>query len=150
MSAVIACRLPWHLRLWGRQGSYSGRSVWDTRCAIESSGHHLQVPGAHHHPRAQSSLTLCDPTDSSLPGSMGSPMQGYWRGLPFLSPGDLPNPGIEPTSLVSPALAEGFFTQWATWEALGWHIWPPLGQGHVLVSKEAHIRGTVVDLSFYF
>ena len=31
----------------------------------------------------------------------------YWRGLPFPSPGDLPNPGIEPTSLASFALAGG-------------------------------------------
>ena len=38
--------------------------------------------------------------------------------LPFPSPGDLPNPGIEPMSLVSPALAGGFFTSWATREAL--------------------------------
>ena len=30
--------------------------------------------------------------------------QGYWSGLPFLTPGDLPDPGIEPVSLVSPAL----------------------------------------------
>ena len=41
------------------------------------------------------------------PLSMGSPRQEYWSGLPFPSPGDLPNPGIEP---VSPALAGGFFT----------------------------------------
>jgi len=34
-------------------------------------------------------------------------MQEYWSGLPFPSPGDLPNPGIEPASL---ALAGGFFT----------------------------------------
>ena len=33
-----------------------------------------------------------------------------WSGLPFPPPGDLSNPGIEPTSLVSPALAGGFFT----------------------------------------
>ena len=33
--------------------------------------------------------------------------QEYWSGLPFPSPGDLPDPGIEPTSL---ALAGGFFT----------------------------------------
>ena len=33
--------------------------------------------------------------------SMGFSRQGYWSGLPFLSPGDLPNPGIEP---LSPAL----------------------------------------------
>ena len=38
---------------------------------------------------------------------MGFPRQEYWNGLPLLSPGDLPNPGIKP---VSPALAGGFFT----------------------------------------
>ena len=36
--------------------------------------------------------------------------QEYWSGLPFPSPGDLPNAGIKPTSLVSPALVGGFFT----------------------------------------
>jgi len=34
----------------------------------------------------------------------------YWSGLPFPPPGDLPNPGIELTSSVAPALAGGFFT----------------------------------------
>ena len=38
------------------------------------------------------------------PLSMGFSRQEYWSGLPFPSPGDLPNPGIEPTSPVSPAL----------------------------------------------
>ena len=36
--------------------------------------------------------------------------QEYWSGLPFPTPGDLPNPGIEPTSLASPELAGKFFT----------------------------------------
>ena len=36
--------------------------------------------------------------------------QEYWNGLPFPSPEDLPDPGIEPGSLVPPALAGGFFT----------------------------------------
>ena len=36
--------------------------------------------------------------------------QEYWIGLPFPSPGDLPDPGIKPASPVSPALAGGFFT----------------------------------------
>jgi len=36
--------------------------------------------------------------------------QEYWRGLPFPTPGDLLNPGIEPMSLTSPVLAGGFFT----------------------------------------
>ena len=49
--------------------------------------------------------------------SMGFPRQEYWSGLPFLSPGDLPNPGVEPASLMSPALAGRFFTTGATWEA---------------------------------
>ena len=38
------------------------------------------------------------------------PRQEYWSGLPFSPPGDLPDPGIEPVSLMSPALAGGFFT----------------------------------------
>ena len=36
--------------------------------------------------------------------------QEYWSGLPFPSPGDLPNVGIEPLPLISPVLAGGFFT----------------------------------------
>ena len=44
------------------------------------------------------------------PLSMGFPRQEYWSGLPFLSPRDLSDPGIEPMSPVSPALAGGFFT----------------------------------------
>ena len=38
---------------------------------------------------------------------VGFPRQEYWSGLPFSSPGDLPNSGIEP---LSPALAVGYFT----------------------------------------
>ena len=45
--------------------------------------------------------------------------QEYWSGLPFSSPGHLPDPGIKPKSLVSPALADGFFYHCTTWEALG-------------------------------
>ena len=51
------------------------------------------------------------------PLSMGFPRQEYWREMPFPTPGDLPNPGIEPVSLASPALAGGFFTTGATWKA---------------------------------
>ena len=49
---------------------------------------------------AQSCPTLCNPVDCSLPGSSvhGFSRQEYWSGLPFPSPGDLPNPGIEPRS----------------------------------------------------
>ena len=44
------------------------------------------------------------------PLSMGFSRQEYCSGLPLPSPGDLPDPGIEPVSLVSPALAGRFFT----------------------------------------
>ena len=42
--------------------------------------------------------------------SMEFPRQKYWSWLPFPSPGDLPDPGIESASLVSHALAGEFFT----------------------------------------
>ena len=53
--------------------------------------------------------TVCDPMDCSPPDSSvyGIFQQEYWSGLPFPSSGDLPDPGMEPTS---PALAGGFFT----------------------------------------
>ena len=44
------------------------------------------------------------------PLSMGFPRQEYWNGLPFPSPEDLPDPGIQPLSLASPVLAGKFFT----------------------------------------
>ena len=43
--------------------------------------------------------------------------QEYGSGLPFPPPGDLPDPGMEPGSPVSPALAGGFFTTSTTWKA---------------------------------
>ena len=53
------------------------------------------------------------------PLPMESSRQEYWNGiLESLSPGDLPLPGIESTSLASSPLAGGLFTSWATGEAL--------------------------------
>ena len=49
------------------------------------------------------------------PLSMGFSRQEYRSGLPFPSPGNLPNPRIEPKSLRSPALAGRFFTSSPTW-----------------------------------
>ena len=48
--------------------------------------------------------------------SMGFSRQVYWGGLPCPPPGDLPDPGTEPVSLMSPVLAGGFFTTSAIWE----------------------------------
>ena len=53
------------------------------------------------------------------PLSMGILQQAYWSGLPFPSPGDLPDPGMEPASPTPPALAGVFFTTNATWEDKG-------------------------------
>ena len=63
--------------------------------------------------------TLCDLVDCSPPGSSvqgGFSRQEYWSGLPSPPPGDLPDPGIQPKPLRSPALADGFFTTSPTWE----------------------------------
>ena len=63
-------------------------------------------------------LTCSVVSDSANPGTVAcqAPLskefsrQEYWSGLPFPTPGDLPDPGIAPVSFVSPALAGGFFT----------------------------------------
>ena len=43
--------------------------------------------------------------------------QEYWSGFPFISPEDLPDPKIELASLMSPVMAESFFTTSVSWEA---------------------------------
>ena len=53
------------------------------------------------------------------PLSMGFSRQENWSGLSCPPPGDLPDPGIEPASPESPALAGRFFTARATWEDQG-------------------------------
>ena len=57
--------------------------------------------------------------DGSPPGSSlhGVSRQDYWSGLPCSPPGDLPQPGMEPASLMSPGLAGGFFTTSTTSES---------------------------------
>ena len=72
----------------------------------------------------QSCLTLCDFVDCSPPGSSvhGIPQARKLKWVAISSSrgsssGDLPDPGIKPVSLMSPALAGGFFTTSATWEA---------------------------------
>ena len=67
----------------------------------------------------QSCPTLCNSMDCSLTASlsMGLSGQGYWTGLSFPPPRDLPDPEIEPTSLMSPALAHRSFTNSTIWEA---------------------------------
>ena len=63
--------------------------------------------------------TLCDPMDHSLAGSsVHEILQArILEWLPCRSPGDLPNSGIEPSSLISPTLASRPITTSATWKA---------------------------------
>ena len=67
----------------------------------------------------QSSLTatLSDSVAHQPPLSMEFSRQKYWSGLPFLSAGDLPDPGVETVSLAAPVLAGRFFTPSTSWEA---------------------------------
>ena len=65
----------------------------------------------------------------------GFSRQECWSGLSCPSPGDLPDPGIEPTSLTSPALAVGFFTVSTIREA------PGLGQSITNLKQSVRVRG---------
>ena len=56
------------------------------------------------------------------PLSIGFSRQEYWSELPCPPPGNLPDPGIKPESLVSPALAGGCLTTSDTWEASNYSI----------------------------
>ena len=76
------------------------------------------------------------------PLSMGFSRQEYWRGLPCPPPGDLPNPGIELESPVSPALAGEFFTA----EPLG----NPKVCTHPLVAKLSLYWGLLPCSMFFF
>ena len=67
---------------------------------------------------------------NQVPLSLGFPE--YWSGLPFPSPGDLPNPGIEP---MSPTLAGGFFWQWLSY------------QGSPIINDRNHQRRCAQSLS---
>ena len=57
---------------------------------------------------------------------MGFSKLEYWSGLPCPPLGDLPDPEIEPTSLMSPALAGGFFTTSPIREACVYYLQEPL------------------------
>ena len=94
-----------------------------------------EEPGGYH-PRGSQSLTqlstgthTCTRAHSVMsdfatvwtvayqaPLSMGFSRQEYWSGLSLPSPGDLPDPGIEPTSVTYPALAGRFFITSAAWK----------------------------------
>ena len=73
--------------------------------------------------QVQGSVSVCSVMSESLRPHrqvlllMEFSRQEYWSELPFPTSGDLPNPEMEAVSLVSPALADGYFTTGTTWEA---------------------------------
>ena len=78
---------------------------------------------------------FCDPMDCSPPGffSIRFSRQEYWSGLLCPPPGDLPDPGIEPASLMSPTLAHQFFLTCTTWEARGALLELKESEGRILL-----------------
>ena len=86
-----------------------------TRCSAR-----VWIATCMHAKLLRSCPTLCNPRDYSrqAPLPMGFSRQQYWSGLPCPPPVGLSDPGIEPESLMSPALAGGFFITSPTWQAL--------------------------------
>ena len=92
---------------------------------------------------------------SSVHGYMEFSRQEYWRGLPFPTPGDLPEPGIKTASLASPALTGRFVTTMPPgkpkltvlqfggfWERINWI----LSQEYCLILRESALP--CVDKAF--
>ena len=73
----------------------------------------------------------------------GFSRQEYWSGLPYPPPGDLPDPGIQPASLMYPALAGRIFTASATWEVPGLEGWRK-GRVHKYGQNSQDILGTIL------
>ena len=102
--------------------------IWDGRVMGAAGRECLRFlrPGIYHACVCAKSLSrvwfLATPWAIALqaPLSMEFSREEYLSGLPFLSPGELPNQGVEPASLKSPELASGFFTTSATWYSAKW------------------------------
>ena len=96
----------------------------------------------------QSCPTLRDPLTVAhqVPLSMGFFRQEYWSGLPFPSPGDLPNPGIKPESTVSPALQMDSFLliHWGSrHKDCGGPLIHPVRQSHTTLSLKGQIKNLI-------
>ena len=120
LSSVIRQRNP--LRVPGSQPARSHKLC--TRLPKSAFSGLKQSPWMYlHHmlccAQSLSHVQLCGPMDSThqSPLSKGFSRKQYWSGLPFPTPGNIPNPGIEPTCEFS-TLAGRFFITTATWEAL--------------------------------
>ena len=82
---------------------------------------------------------------NQAPLSMGFFRQEYWSRLPFPPPGDLPNLGIKPVSLVSPALAGGFFSTVPP----GKPLMVPLSPNSSVSNADCPKREEISEILFY-
>ena len=73
---------------------------------------------------------------------MGFSRQEYWSELPRSSPGDLLNPGIKPSSLMCPAMADGFFNNSAIWEA-------PRCTKSAYIVESLSSKGTILRFEYF-
>ena len=73
------------------------------------------------------------------PLSIGFSRQEYWSGLPFPPPEDLPDPGSEPVSHLSPALASEFFTTSSNWGILLSLFKKPIGYLSPFTDEETEV-----------
>ena len=98
--------------------------------------HYLHKGACMHARSLQSCLTLCDPMDCNPPGSslLGIPQARILEQVTISSSRDLANPGIELASLMSPALAAGFFITSTTW------LEPIYIKVVVMVQSLSHLR----------
>ena len=110
----VVSLLVFRLHLWQK-------SSWICSGKMET----YELSACMHAKSLQSCPTLCKPMDCSLPGSSvhGILQAGILQWVAMPSSGDLPHRGMEPSSLISPVLAGGFFTARAPWEALWAQVW---------------------------
>ena len=107
------------------------------------------------HKSLQSCLTLTPWTLAhQAPLSMRFSRQEYWSGLLCPPPGDLPDPVIEPASLMSPTLAHQFFLTSTTWEAHGALLELKESEGRILLkffhnNYTFHIKLTKCVIAFF-
>ena len=97
-----------------------GKMLAEHLATLKSSHNHIYI-----HAQSLQSCTTATLwiVPRQAPLSIGFSRQEYWSGLPFPSPGTIPDPGIQPESLMSPTLAGGFFTTIAAWEATQFYIY---------------------------
>ena len=113
------------------QVSYTAGGLLHCRQILSWVSHQRGVLSHFSHVQPYAIRWIARSPQASL--SMEFPRQEYWSGLPCPSPEDLPDSGIEPMSLLFPALAGGFFTTSTTWEG-------PSHQGTRRLQKHLSLR----------